>query len=86
VWVTLPEQVMSLPLLGMAREAGVEFLPASYCMPDRQDAPALRLAFSRTTPEEIEAGVKTLCSVIADCIDNPELLAGGAQSFEDLYR
>ena len=86
VWVKLPDDLRSLPLLGLAREAGVEFLPASFCMPDRQDTSALRLAFSRVTLEEIEVGVKSLCSVIADCLDNPDLLRTGSQSYEDLYK
>jgi DNA-binding transcriptional MocR family regulator len=86
VWVTLPSHVKSLPLLSYARDAGVEFLPAAFCMPDRSDTAALRLSFARNTVEDIDAGVKVLCSVIADCIDNPAMLVSGAKSYEDLYR
>jgi len=86
VWVELPKNIKSLPLLSLSREAGVEFLPAAFCMPDRQDASALRLSFSRNQPEEIESGIKKLCRVIAECIRNPELLDKGAKSFEDLYK
>ena len=86
VWVELPELLRSMPLLSLARDAGVEYLPSAYCMPDRSDGPALRLSFSRNTVEDIETGVKALCSVIADCIDNPLLLQTGARTYEDLYR
>lgn len=86
IWVQLPEQLHSVPLLWHCREAGVEFLPAAFCMPSRKDAPALRLAFSRTSTDEIESGVKILCGVIAECLDNPGLLDSGAQSWEDLHR
>jgi DNA-binding transcriptional MocR family regulator len=86
VWVEMPQHIHSLPLLGLAREAGVDFSPASFFMPGRQDAAALRLSFSRNTAEDIETGVRALCSVISDCIDNPDLLRSGARSFEDLYQ
>jgi DNA-binding transcriptional MocR family regulator len=86
IWVELPKEIPSLPLLSLAREAGVEFAPAAFFMPDRKDAAALRLSFSRNTAEDIETGVKALCSVISDCVDNPDLLRSGAHSFEDLYQ
>lgn len=85
VWVKLPTHILSMPLLGLARNAGVEFLPAAFCMPNREDAPALRLSFSRNTVEEIESGIKALCSVISDCVEDPGLLQSGTQSFEELY-
>lgn len=86
IWVQLPSHIMSIPLLGLAHEAGVEFLPAAYCMPDRADTSAIRLSFAHSSSDEIEVGIKSLCSVIADCIENPELLQTGAQSYEDLYQ
>ena len=85
IWVELPRGMKSVPLFSLAREAGVEFLPAAFCMPDRKDAPALRLSFSRTGVDEIETGVKKLAEVIQKCIDNPTLLNSGAQSYEDLF-
>jgi 2-aminoadipate transaminase len=87
VWVTMPPHILSIPLQGLAHEAGVEFLPASFCMPDRSDAAALRLSFSRSSVDDIDVGIKSLCSVIGDCIDHPDLLhAGTAASYKDLYR
>jgi DNA-binding transcriptional MocR family regulator len=85
IWVELPEHIKSLPLLTLARQAGVEFLPSAFCMPDRKDTCALRLSFSRSTTDEIEVGIKSLCSVISDCIDNPGLISSGATDFEELY-
>ena len=86
VWVELPDGMSSLALLTLARQAGVDFSPAAFMMPDRRDAPALRLSFARNTPQDIEAGVKILCSVIADCLERPELLHDLAAKYEDLYR
>jgi DNA-binding transcriptional MocR family regulator len=85
VWVKLPEHILSLPLLGLAREAGVEFLPAAFCMPNREDISAFRISFSRNSVEDIEAGMKLLCSIISDCVEDPQLLHGGTQSFEELF-
>jgi GntR family transcriptional regulator/MocR family aminotransferase len=86
VWVELPEWMSSLGLLRLTREAGVDFLPASYMMPDRRDAPALRLAFSRNTISDITAGVKILCSVLGDCIEQPGLLGSEPTEYEDLFK
>lgn len=86
VWVELPPGIQSLPLLSIARDAGVEFLPAAFCMPDRKDTNALRLSFSRSTPEEIAKGIRILADVITNCIHNPDILERGAKSYKDLYR
>jgi len=86
IWVELPKHIKTLPLLSLAREAGVEFLPAAFCMPDRKDTSALRLSFSRSNVEDIESGIKLLCRVIAECIRTPDLLDKGAKSEKDLYK
>ena len=86
IWVELPDNIKTLPLLSLAREVGVEFLPAAFCMPDRQDTSALRLSFSRSSTEEIESGIKSLCRVIAECIRTPDLLDKGAKTEKDLYK
>ncbi len=85
-WVELPGGLRSLPLLTLAREAGVEFLPAAFCMPERKDTNAFRLSFSKSSVEEIDKGIKILGELIGRCIDNPDLLYSGAQSYEDLSR
>jgi DNA-binding transcriptional MocR family regulator len=84
VWVELPNFMRSLPLVSLASESGVDLLPSTFCMPDRQDAPAVRLSFSRNTVEDIEAGVRILCSVIADCIENPDRLKSGSKPEKDV--
>ena len=86
VWVELPEGMSSLGLLRLARDAGVDFAPAAFMMPERRDAAALRLSFSRNSTADIVAGVKILCSVIADCIERPELLADQDSDYEGLYQ
>ncbi|MEZ5336951.1 MAG: PLP-dependent aminotransferase family protein [bacterium] len=86
IWLNLPENIMSLPLLGLARKADVDFTPANLMMPDRKDRNGLRLSFSRVRIEDIEEGIKALCSVIGDCIDNPALLQGSAHEYEDLFQ
>jgi DNA-binding transcriptional MocR family regulator len=85
VWLELPEPLMSVPLLTLARQAGVDFVPAAFVMPDRRDAPALRLSFSRNPPERIQQGIKILCGVISDCVKNPDLLEAGAKKYDDLF-
>ena len=45
----------------------------------------LRLAFGRSTVEEIEIGTKKLCGVISAAVSNPALLSDGPQDFEELY-
>jgi DNA-binding transcriptional MocR family regulator len=86
VWVKLPPGVMSLPLQALAREAGVEFLPAAYCVPDRRDTSALRLSFSRTEVGEIEQGIPLLCGLIDRCLAEPGLLAAMTRPFEELHK
>jgi DNA-binding transcriptional MocR family regulator len=86
VWLELPEILQSIPLLTLARDAGVEFAPSALFMPDRRDTSALRLSFSRNSAEDIEKGVKALCKVIAECLENPDLLRSGAHSYGDLFQ
>ncbi|MEZ5338404.1 MAG: PLP-dependent aminotransferase family protein [bacterium] len=76
-WLNLPQNIMSLPLLRLAHEAGVDFLPASYCTPGKKDSNALRLSFSRCSVEEIELGIPILCELIARVSRNPSLLEPG---------
>jgi DNA-binding transcriptional MocR family regulator len=75
VWLRLPQQIMSGPLLKLCRDEGLDFGPAPPFMPSRLDSSALRLSFSKNDPAEIEAGVKLLGSVLADALAHPEKLA-----------
>jgi DNA-binding transcriptional MocR family regulator len=76
VWLELPPHLLSLPLLQLSRQAGVDFWPAACMTCDRQDAPALRLAFAQRSCTEIQTGMEILCGVITDCLRNPQLLEG----------
>ncbi len=84
-WVELPEQIRAIPLLSLARQAGVEFAPGAFCMPDHSDVSALRLSFSRTATNEIEEGIRILGETIRRVIARPALLDDGAQTYGDLY-
>lgn len=86
VWIELPAGIPSLPVLVLARAAGVDFLPAAFAMPDRKDAPALRLSFSKNSTDDIATGVRILCSVLADCLERPEQLTRLSVGYEDLYQ
>jgi DNA-binding transcriptional MocR family regulator len=77
IWLNLPDIIMSLPLLKLAHKAGVDFLPASYCKPGKQDGHALRLSYSRCSVEEIEQGIPILCDLLRKVIENPALLDPG---------
>ena len=84
IWLKLPSAILSLPLLSLARKAGVDFLPAAFVMPDRRDINALRLSFSRTEASDIQKGIKILGEVITECVSDPGLLTSGATTFKDL--
>lgn len=86
IWVELPEGMQSMKLLEHCRRAGVDFVPAPLVMPDRRDSNRLRLSFSRNNIPDIESGTETLCSVIRDCMDNPDLLEGPEPEYEDLLK
>ena len=86
IWLNLPPHIKSVPLLSIAREHGVDFVPATICMPDRKDSNALRLSFSRNSVEDIDRGIKSLCSIIRTCVEDPTKLHSGAHSFEELFR
>jgi DNA-binding transcriptional MocR family regulator len=86
IWLELPAWMKSLPLWILAREAGVDFVPATLVTTDRQDAPALRLAFSRITTEEITEGIAKLCQVISNCIHDPSLLDRITPGYKELFR
>lgn len=84
-WIEMPEGIRAIPLLSLARQAGVDFAPGAFCMPDHSDVSALRLSFSRTSAEEIEKGVRILGQLITKVLADPGLLDSGAKSYKDLY-
>ena len=64
VWVELPTD--SRELLARAEAAGVTFVPGSDFYPDGSGAGSARLAFSYSSPSEIDEGVSVLASSLAD--------------------
>ena len=85
IWVRLPQALRSVPLLVAARERGVMFAPASLFMPGKEDGPAFRLAFSRSTEDEISSGIGLLGEVISEALSQPERFGQLAAGFDDLF-
>src|SRR5690606_35946608 len=86
IWVELPAGMKSMKLLELARGAGVDFVPAPLVMPDRKDSNQMRLSFARNSTDDISSGIQTLCGVIRDCMDNPDLMEGPGMEYEDLLK
>lgn len=86
VWVKLPRQIMSAPLLRLCRKEGLSFAPAPLFMPGRRDAPALRLSFSRASTNDIEAGISILGGVMGDVLEHPEQLDQLSAGYQDFLR
>jgi 2-aminoadipate transaminase len=83
VWLRLPRQIMSTSLLKQCRASGLDFAPAPLFTPDRRDAPALRLSFSRSRPEEITAGVAVLGAVLRKLLRQPEQIAPASIGYSE---
>jgi 2-aminoadipate transaminase len=66
VWLQLPEPRDAGVLLPHAVVNRVAFVPGQPFCIDNSGANAMRLAFSKETPERIREGVEKLCSVISD--------------------
>ncbi|MBU4609000.1 PLP-dependent aminotransferase family protein [Achromobacter sp. GG226] len=65
IWAELPEGCDSKALLASALEANVAFVPGPAFYAQAGNARTLRLSYSLNPPAEIEAGIRTLCSLIA---------------------
>ncbi len=83
VWVKLPAGILSAPLLMLCREKGVDFAPAPLFTPERRDAPALRLSFTRNTAEQLTEGVRILGEVVAGALSNPRELRQLSAEYQD---
>lgn len=66
VWVELPAGMDAVALRGIARQAGVDYLPGRYFSVARPLDHALRLSFAGLEPEAIEEGIEILGSLIAE--------------------
>lgn len=66
VWVELPSGMDAVALRGIARKAGVDFLPGRYFSIARPLDQAFRLSFAGLEPDAIEEGIEILGSLIAE--------------------
>ena len=66
LWVRLPEPMDTDRLLPAALRHGVEFLPASVFYASRGPANYLRLAYSYTSAESIEVGMRRLGEAVSE--------------------
>ena len=64
MWIDLPAGLDSGALLGLARQAGVDYLPGRYFSVSRSFDAGLRLSFAGLEPAEIRRGIEILGGVI----------------------
>jgi DNA-binding transcriptional MocR family regulator len=64
LWIDLPAGLDSGSLLGLARQAGVDYLPGRYFSVSRSFDTGLRLSFAGLEPAEIRRGIEILGDVI----------------------
>ena len=70
VWVTLPEYVDCVSMLGEALEAGVLFTPGDGFFPDgKRGRNSMRIAFCYESPENIDEAIRRLALVIEDRLE-----------------
>jgi 2-aminoadipate transaminase len=64
LWIELPEGLDAGALRGLARQAGIDYLPGRYFSVSRSLDRGLRLSFAGLAPAEIRRGIEILGSVI----------------------
>ena len=64
MWLTLPDGLDAGALRGLARQAGVDYLPGRYFSVSRSLDSGLRLSFAGLTAAEIRRGIEILGEVI----------------------
>lgn len=64
LWVTLPEKVNTKDIFPVAAANKVCYVPGYAFYPDGKGMNTMRLSFSATTPEQIDAGIKRLSEVV----------------------
>jgi DNA-binding transcriptional MocR family regulator len=72
MWVDLPNGIDSGALRGLARQAGVDYLPGRYFSVSRSLDTGLRLSFAGLDPADIRRGLGILGSVIANAEESSE--------------
>ncbi len=68
LWVTLPEGVDAVDIIGTCREQLVDYIPGTAFYSDGSGRRSLRLSFSAVSPEEIDTGIARLASVVKSAI------------------
>ena len=64
IWVELPEKIDAVKMLSEAVEKKVAFVPGTYFCVDGGHLNTIRLNFSNSTPEQIDAGMCTLKEIV----------------------
>lgn len=64
LWVTLPEGVDAVDMIGQAREKLVDYIPGPSFYSDGSGRRSLRLSFSAVNAEQIDEGIRRLASVV----------------------
>ena len=64
IWAELPEKIDAVSMLAAAVEKKVAYVPGTYFCVDGGHLNTIRLNFSNSTPEQIEAGMDTLREII----------------------
>jgi len=72
MWVDLPSGIDAGALRGLARQAGVDYLPGRYFSVSRSLDTGLRLSFAGLDPADIKRGLGILGSVIASAEESRE--------------
>lgn len=76
LWVTLPEQIDTVPLLEQAIQNDVAFVPGYCFYPGAEPNSSFRLNFSYCKPEQIRIGIERLGEVIERALVHaPESIA-----------
>jgi 2-aminoadipate transaminase len=66
LWVTLPKQINAGELLPAALKRGVAYVPGAEFHLNGEGLNTLRLNFTNTRPERIDAGIKKLGKLFKD--------------------
>ena len=66
MWIDLPAGMDAVALRGLARQAGVDYLPGRYFSVSRSLDGGLRLSFAGLEPAEIRRGIEILGTLIGN--------------------
>ena len=72
MWIDLPAGMDAVALRGLARQAGVDYLPGRYFSVSRSLDGGLRLSFAGLTPADIRRGIAILGGVIDNAATSRE--------------